>query len=338
MERIRTLLASQDLEIDSGVEEFVTFQHYGRVLACAGLEGQVVKCVAVDPSLQGREVLLPLMTEMTYVALDRGVTHLFIYTKPDYRPHFEACGFHHLATVPGVVTLLENTPRGLPAYCEQLAHLRRYRDKVGAVVLNANPFTLGHRHLLSRAVADCEVLHVFVVAERSSSFTFDERYRLVVAGVEEMPERDRIMVHRGSAYLVSRATFPSYFLKDSGVVDRAGTGLDLLIFRRHIAPALGITDRYVGTEPFCPVTRAYNADMHRWLEAEPLAADPVRVHEIPRVARDGVAISASEVRRRLANKDLVALAGLVPAPTLALLTTKVQADRPRAELVPAAVG
>ena len=71
---------------------------------------------------------------------------------------------------------------------------------------------------------------------------------------------------------------------------------------------------------------------------EPLDAAPVRVHEIPRVERDGVAISASEVRRRLANKDLVALAGLVPAPTLALLTTKVQADRPRAELVPAAVG
>ncbi|WP_050348761.1 [citrate (pro-3S)-lyase] ligase [Arsenicicoccus sp. oral taxon 190] len=326
--RIAALLASQDLEIDGGVEEFVTFQHYGRVLACAGLQGQVVKCVAIDPSLQGREVLLPLMTEMTYLALDHGVTHLFIYTKPEYREHFEACGYHHLATVPGTVTLLENTPRGLLACCEGLAHLRRLRDRVGSVVLNANPFTLGHRYLLQQAAHDCDVLHVFVVAEESRTFTFDERYRLVAAGVAELPERDHIMVHRGSPYLVSKATFPSYFLKDSGVVDRAGTGLDLTIFREHIAPSLGITHRYVGSEPFCPVTRAYNADMHRWLEDAPLAAPPVEVREIPRLERGGVPISASEVRRRFANKDLVALAGLVPAPTLALLTAKIQAATP----------
>ncbi|WP_409485495.1 [citrate (pro-3S)-lyase] ligase [Arsenicicoccus dermatophilus] len=324
-ERIAALLASQGLDLDDGVEVFVTFQHYGRVLACAGLQGRVVKCVAVDPSLQGRDVLLPLMTEMTYVALEHGAGHLFIYTKPEYRRHFEACGFHHLATVPDVVTLLENTPRGLHAYVEDLAHLRRYRDRVGSIVLNANPFTNGHRYLVQQAAQDCDYLHVFVVSEESATFTFDERYRLVAAGVAELPERDRVAVHRGSPYMVSKATFPSYFLKESGVVDRAGTGLDLTIFREHIAPALAITHRYVGTEPFCAVTRAYNADMHRWLEEAPMAAPPVQVHEIERLTRGDVAISATEVRRRFANKDLVALAELVPSPTLMLLAAKLLA-------------
>lgn len=322
MRGVRALLTSQDLDVDAGVELFVTFQRAGRVLACAGLEGQVVKCVAIDPSLQGRNVLLPLMTELTYVALERGRTHLFVYTKPVYREHFEACGFHHLATVPGTVTLLENTPRGLHAYVEDLAHLRRYRDRVGAIVLNANPFTLGHQYLVQQAARDCDFLHVFVVAEESASFTFDERYRLVVAGVTELPERDHVAVHRGSAYMVSKATFPSYFLKESGLVDQAGTGLDLTIFRTWIAPALGITDRYVGSEPFCPVTRAYNADMHRWLEEEPMAAPPVRVHEIERRAVGGTAVSATEVRRRFAAQDLVGLAELVPSPTLMLLTAQ----------------
>jgi citrate lyase synthetase len=94
----------------------------------------------------------------------------------------------------------------------------------------------------------------------------------------------RTTVHPGSIYMISKATFPSYFLKDRGIVDQCHTALDLIIFREYVAPALGITHRFVGTEPFCPVTRKYNEDMKRWLMHEPSGAPGVSVIELERKA------------------------------------------------------
>jgi len=319
MEEIRRFLAAHSLDLDTTLEVVVTARHYGRLLGCAGLTGSVVKCVAVDEEMQGRDLLPRLMLEVSFLALDRGRPHLFLYTSPRNEAAFRACGFHPVVTVPDQVLMMENTPRGVHAYAEELRHYRRERERVGAVVLNANPFTLGHRHLLTVAAAECDYLHVFVVGEDASAFSFDQRIALVRAGVAEMDLRDRIHVHPGTRYVVSKATFPTYFLKDRGIVDLAATAVDLLIFRQHIAPALGITHRYVGTEPFCAVTRQYNADMHYWLERRDLPAPPVEVVEVPRLERGGAAVSATEVRRRYAAGDLEGLRDLVPLPTFRLL-------------------
>ena len=321
MDEIRRFLAAHDLDLDATLEVVVTARHYGTLLGCAGLTGDVVKCVAVAEEMQGRDLLPRLMLEVSFLALDRGHPHLFLYTSPRNETAFRACGFHSIVTVPDQVLMMENTPRGIHAYAEELRSYRRERERVGAVVLNANPFTLGHRHLLTRAASECDYLHVFVVGEDASSFPFEQRLALVRAGVSEMDLRDRIHVHPGTRYVVSKATFPTYFIKDRGIVDLVATAVDLLVFRQHIAPALGVTHRYVGTEPFCAVTRQYNADMHYWLERRDLPAPPVEVVEIPRLERGGAAVSATEVRRRLAAGDLDGLRPLVPRPTWQLLTS-----------------
>lgn len=321
MEEIRRFLAGSALDLDAALEVVVTARHYGELLGCAGLTGNVVKCVAVKERMQGHDLLPRLMLELSFVALDRGHSHLFLYTSPKNEQAFRSCGFHPVATVPDQVAMMENTPRGIHAYTESLRHYRRDRERVGAVVLNANPFTLGHRHLLTRAAVECDYLHVFVVGEDASAFSFEQRLALVRAGVTEMDARDRIHVHPGTRYVVSKATFPTYFIKDRGIVDLAATAVDLLIFRQHIAPALGITHRYVGTEPFCAVTRQYNADMHYWLERRDLPVPAVEVVEIPRLERGGTAVSATEVRRRLTAGDLDGLRPLVPRPTFELLSS-----------------
>lgn len=323
IEEIRRFLALHGLELDASIEVFLLARHYGTLHGCAGLAGDVVKCVAVSDEMQGQDLLPRLILELTFLALDRGHSHLFLYTSPRNEQAFTACGFHPIVTVPDTVLMMENTPRGIHAYTEELQIYRRLRERVGGVVLNANPFTLGHRHLLTRAAMECDYLHVFVVREDASQFPFDQRLALVRAGVAEMDLRDRIHVHPGTKYVVSKATFPTYFLKDRGIVDLVATAVDLLIFRQHIAPALGITHRYVGTEPYCAVTRRYNTDMHHWLERRDLpdAAPPVRVVEIPRLEREATAISATEVRRRLRDGDLDGLRGLVPRPTFELLTS-----------------
>ncbi len=316
---IAAFLASCDLELDAQVPDFVTVRSRGRLVACAGMGDDIVKCVAVSASLRGENVTARLITEVTNLAAERGQYHLFLYTKPENAPRFAGCGFYPLVEIPGRVTLMENTPTGLSRYCGGLAALRRPGARIGSVVMNANPFTYGHQYLAATAEAACDWLHVFVVGENSSLVTYEDRFALVREGLAGFT---RTTLHPGSRYMISKATFPSYFLKDRGIVDACHTAIDLRIFRDFVAPALGITHRFVGTEPFCPVTRKYNADMKHWLAEAPSAHPAVTVVEIERKARDGQAISASEVRRRLRGDDFEGMAELAPKATVDLLRSK----------------
>jgi len=150
-------------------------------------------------------------------------------------------------------------------------------------------------------------------------FSYADRYALVAAGVKDL---DNLTLYPGSDYIISRATFPRYFLKEKMIIDQSWAAIDLLLFREYIAPALGITHRYVGTEPFDPLTSSYNAEMKQWLEHAAFAARPVTVVEVPRATVGDVPISATEVRRLLAQRDFSRIAALVPATTLEFLESK----------------
>jgi [citrate (pro-3S)-lyase] ligase len=157
------------------------------------------------------------------------------------------------------------------------------------------------------------------VKEDASSFSYEDRFALVAAGVKNI---SKLTLHQGSDYIISRATFPGYFLKDKLVIDHSWAGIDLLLFREYIAPALGITDRYVGTEPLDTVTSNYNVDMRYWLQNATSSAPAITVVEVPRASIDGISISASAVRTLLAEEDFIAIEKLVPPSTLKFLQTK----------------
>ncbi len=311
---VDALLAAHQLTRDVGIERFVLGYLGGRLVACAGLDGNIVKCVAVEPALRGESLALKLMTEVGHQAMARGQAHLFLYTKPENQELFEGCGFYLLATIPGLVCLMENTPLGARAYAERLGRERRPGGRIAGIVLNANPFTLGHQHLVRRASEECDHVHLFVVSEDASFFPYDIRLALVRAGLASLAN---VTVHPGSKYIVSRATFPTYFLKEQEQRNRASAGLDLLLFRNFVAPALGIGHRYVGTEPFCAVTLRYNLEMRRWLE-EPSASEApaLEIVEIPRLEASGRMISATEVRDLYRQSNFEALEELVPETTL----------------------
>ncbi len=313
---LKVLLAASGLDLEPGIQVFVVGRAGARLVACAGLTEGVVKCVAIDAEHRGANLALRLMNELVHLALERGQAHLFLYTKPSNAALFRGCGFHELVEVPGQACLMENTPVGIRAYCDSLRLLKR---EGGAVVVNANPFTLGHLHLVRQALQNCDWLHVFVVGEDASAIAYEDRLDLVRQGLGGL---ERLTVHEGSRYLISKATFPSYFIKDACAVEACSTAMDLLMFRQYLAPALGITHRFVGTEPFCGLTRKYNEDMHRWLEAEEGPGPAIRVVEVPRLEVAGRPVSASEVRRLLALGDFEAMASLVPATTLARLRIK----------------
>lgn len=312
------LLARSGLAVDHDVELFVTARLRGRLVACLGLAKSVIKGVATDQSFRGKGILAKLMDRMNYEAQDLGRNRLFIYTHPKNRRVFESIGFITIAEVPHSVVLLENSSFGLPSYIDKLKTTRLPGDRIGAVVTNANPFTLGHQYLVEQAASHTDALHVFLVGEDASMFAPSIRLMLARESINQIQHKDRIVVHAGSPYIVSRATFPNYFIAEETDRRSAAAGLDLQLFRNAIGPALGITDRYVGTEPYSAVTAAYNAEMRDWLEGEG-AFPPIRVHEIERLMVDGEPISASRVRAALAMGDLEDLARLVPAPTLSYL-------------------
>lgn len=315
--QIRNLLADSGLGLDHDITTFVEAWSGPRLVGCAGLTANVIKCVAVDEALRGENLSARLLAEVEHLALAQGHFHLFLCTRPCNRERFEHSGFWPIAHSGNNAVLMENTPSGISRYCRSLECYRVAGDRIGAIVMNANPFTLGHRHLAEQAAKSCDHLHLFVVQENTSFFPFTARMKMVKAGVAHLPN---VTVHEGSEYIISRATFPAYFLKDTGKVQQAWSEIDLLIFRNHIAPSLGITHRFIGSEPFCDITHQYNQTMHS------LLTGAIEVVEIPRIKATGVAISASEVRRLLKTHQFSRIREIVPNTTFAHLEMHYNAE------------
>ena len=217
---------------------------------------------------------------------------------------------YEIARVEGKVVFMENRKGGFERYLERLlAETEKSGltgERVGAVVMNANPFTLGHQYLVETAAADCDVLHLFVVSEDASLVPFAVREQLVKEGTAHL---NNVVYHRTESYMISNATFPSYFLKDKDTVIRSHAVLDITIFEK-IAKTLGIRVRYVGEEPFSAVTGIYNQVM-----AEQLAAAGLTLTVIPRKESGGTAISASKVRQLIKENRMEEMHGLVPEST-----------------------
>lgn len=199
-------------------------------------------------------------------------------------------------------------------------HITTTPPRGGVVVMNCNPFTLGHRYLIEQAAKQVERLYVMVVREDCSLFAYTERKAMVEQGVADI---ENVSVIDGSDYAISRATFPTYFLKR--LDDAADTQmlLDLDLFRRHIAPALGATVRFVGTEPTDQLTRRYNQLMHEALKD---------VRETDRLEKDGYAVSASRVRKAMEEGDMNTIRQLVPPTTLPYIIAHLATQALQAEL------
>ncbi|MFN4497583.1 [citrate (pro-3S)-lyase] ligase [Klebsiella grimontii] len=314
-EAVDLFLHQHQLSLEADCERVIVAEDQRRIVGCGAIAGCVLKCIAVDPSLQGEGLSLKLLTELMILAYELGRSELFLFTKPDNAALFSSAGFWPIARAGDQAVLMENSRERLARYCRQLTMYRQPGEKIGAIVMNANPFTLGHRWLVEQAARQCDWLHLFVVKEDASFFSYQDRVALIEQGIAGIAN---VTLHPGSAYLISRATFPGYFLKDKGVVDDCHCQIDLQLFREHLAPALQITHRFVGSEPLCSLTRNYNLRMKELLEA-PGETPAIQVVELERVEKDGAPISASRVRKLYKERQWSAIAPLVPPGTLSFL-------------------
>ena len=305
--QIDALLQQEGIRRDGNLDYICAmFDEEYNVVGTGSCFGNTLRCFAVSSAHQGEGLLNQIITHLIEVQCARGNLHLFLYTKVKSAKFFGDLGFYEIARVEDTLVFMENRRDGFGGYLRALEKTKT-GGKSAALVMNANPFTLGHQYLVEKAAAACDTLHLFVVSEDASLVPFAVRKKLVEAGVAHLPN---VVLHDRGPYIISNATFPSYFLKDEAAVIDGHARLDLAVFTK-IAKALNITARYVGEEPTSQVTGLYNKIM-----AEQLPKAGIDCIVVPRKQADGRAISASTVRQCLQSGDWAALAKLVPQTTL----------------------
>lgn len=305
---VRQFLSSFDLTFTESVDYTVAFYRAGRIIATGSFSGEVLRNIAVDQTLQGEGLTSVVISHLMKAASGHGIYHYFIFTKPDKAHLFSSLGFKDVGRAEPHAVLLEAGLGSIDHYCREIS---KQAEKLppgqrAALVVNCNPFTLGHKAVIDKAARENQGVVVLVVSEEKSLFPFDVRFRLVKEGLKH---NNNIVVLPAGKYIVSAATFPGYFTRGNETVI-AQTRLDADIFARHIAPALGISRRYVGNEPYCPITRAYNQAM---IDILPLHG--IDVIEMPRVVESGEIISASRVRALIREGDWQTIKKLVPDTT-----------------------
>jgi len=280
------------------------------LIATASCYHNIMKYIVVCKEKQSEQLLTRMVIHLTMRIKDEGYTNYFVYTAPKNRVIFESLGFHEVNVCKDILFM----EQGTPSFASYIDFLREKAtgEKASGIVMNANPFTKGHLHLVEIAASQSDQVYLFVVSEDNAQFSFKERLEMVQQGVAHL---SNVLVLPTNNYLVSSAVFPSYFLKEHAPLEIAKTqaAFDAKLFKEKIAPVLSITTRYVGEEPFSDVTRLYNEAMASVFQPE------IQLKIIPRLLVGQTAISATKVRQALNDNDYDILTQFLPESTYSFL-------------------
>lgn len=348
--RVEAFLAANGLRL-APLDRYVVVtrdEDGDEILAGGGLDGNVIKCVAVSESARSEGLMNILVSRLIAIAREEGRESVKAFTKPENEGIFKSLGFALIASSPNAI-LMENGRGGLPEYRKYLESLAR-PGRNGAIVMNANPFTKGHRYLVEQAASQVDNLYVIVVKEDRSRFPYVERKAMIEAGCAGL---DNVVVCEGSDYAISAATFPTYFLKKLDDATDTQIALDLDLFVNHIAKPLGVTVRFAGSEPEDALTRRYNELMAEILPGTSVAVvrqahqpdselvkgsalrqarRPIDFIEIPRLEQNGNPISATSLRRALDKGNLKEAMEYIPKSTVPYLVADLAERALRLEL------
>ena len=305
LDQWQTLLRQEGLTVEALPEEIVLVWEADMLIATGSREGNVLKYLAVDRDHRGQDLTATVLTSLRQNAFRAGFDHLFLYTKPENEWMFTSLFFYGVAKTKTAL-LMESKPSGIRSFLDQLPD-KKASGKIGSLVMNCNPFTKGHLFLAETAARSCDWVYLFVLSEDKSEFSAGDRLEMVKLGTAHIPN---LTVLPTGPYLISSATFPTYFLKDRANTEHVHCLLDIAVFCDYYVPKYAITHRYVGTEPNCLVTNAYNRAL-----AENLPGRGICLEQIPRLEIDGQPVSASTIRTLLQQGDLETAKRLVPETT-----------------------
>ncbi len=304
---IDDLLEQEGIRRDKNLDyTCAMYDENDEIIATGSCFANSLRCLAVSKKHQGEGLMNMIVTHLINEQFERGNPHIFLYTKCESAKFFQTLSFYEIARIENQIVFMENQRSGFTNYLKNLTACSptpQAGQRVAALVMNANPFTLGHQYLVEKAAAENDIVHLFIVSEDKSLVPFQVRKKLVQEGVAHLPN---VYCHESGSYIISSATFPSYFQENDNAVIESNAMLDLQIFG-HIAKALGIQRRYVGDEPFSRVTHLYNQIMQMQLPMQ-----GVECIVVPRKANAQQIISASAVRQAIKENDFERVKAMLP--------------------------
>lgn len=305
-EKISAFLKENGLRIAEMSYYLGVYDEEDNLVAGGGCMDNVIKCIAVLPRMRDYNLSGTLITRLRDYVRSMGYDDIFVFTKAENEGVFRSLSFFTVGKTDKTV-MLESNPLSLRRYKKYLSGFKV--DGInGCIVMNCNPFTKGHRYLIEQCAKRVDKLHVVLVKEGETMFPYKDRIALVMQGVADLKNVDVI---EGSSYVISAATFPNYFIKNLDEVSVEQVKLDLDVFVRHIAPSLGVSVRFMGSEPTDELTALYNKKMH-----EILPANGIEAVELHRFTVEDVPVSASAVRRAIRERRFSDLEQWLPKSTL----------------------
>ena len=313
-EEVKEFLGKFNLKYED-VDYTVVIRENEEIIATCSKKENILKCFAINENYQGLGLSNNLISKVTEKLFLEGRYHSFIFTKPENQFLFEGLGYKNIFTT-DKVSLLESGNKNINSTLDKLKKEYNIDDskEYAALVMNCNPFTLGHRYIVETASKENENVIIFVVEEDKSVFPFKTRYRLIKEGTKDLKN---VTVIPAGEYVISSATLPNYFLKKNDDALKEYTKLDCNVFGKYFVPKFNIKRRYVGTEPHCEVTNTYNESM-----IEILPKYNVEVKLIERKEIEDDAISASRVRKLLKEGKMEKVRNLLPKPSFDFLLSK----------------
>ena len=307
---ILKLLQAEGIKRDRNLDYTVAaYDSDYNIIGTGSCFGNTLRCLAISHEHRGEGLTNKILSHLIQYQFERGNFHLFIYTKYTTYHLFKTLGFYEIVNIKDQIVFMENKKTGFSDYLNSLKNTKpkdstNYK-KIASIVMNANPFTLGHLYLIEKASQENDLVHLFIVSEDKSIVPFDIRKKLIMEGTKHLKN---IIYHDTGYYIISSATFPSYFQKDEKDVIESHANLDIEIFVK-IAKVLDISARYVGEEPTSLVTGIYNQLMEKKLPENGINCVVVKRKEI--LGGNGV-ISASEVRKKIKEGKIEDIKNMVP--------------------------
>ncbi len=304
-----SFLHQYHLDYEWDINYAIIIEENNEIIATASLANNVMKCFLVKKEHKNKQLTSKMFHHLENVLQEKGINHFFVFTSPENERIFLSLNMHKI--VETMNTVLFEGGMNINHVLQDLKEEYQLSDnKKACVIINANPMTNGHLYLIETASKENNEVLVFVVSEDLSSFPFTDRFGIIKEATKHL---ENVTVLPTLSYLVSKLTFPKYFLKEDQLINEEQTLVDVLVYKKYYRKIFNINKRYLGEEPFSFNTSKYNETLKTYLN------DQIVI--VKRKEHNNKAISASLIRQLIKSDNFDKINEYVPTATMQYFQT-----------------
>ena len=301
--KLISFLHKNNLEYEFDITYSILVYDKDKLIATSSIANNVMKCFLVHDDYKNLNITNLMFQHLVNELKSNNIYNYFVFTSPENEKVFTSLNMKKIVETMNTV-LLEGGDYITEVLHELKLEYNISNNKKAAVIINGNPMTLGHVYLIETAAKENKEVLVFVVSEDLSSFPYKDRLEIIKAATKHLKN---VTVLPTLSYLVSKITFPKYFLKEDQLIQDEQTLVDVLVYKQYYQKIFNIEKRYLGEEPYSFSTSKYNQVLKDYLNSN--------VKIIPRKEKNKKPISASLVRKLIKANKLEKVKDYVPDAT-----------------------